>query len=394
MSKRRKKRVRTRHKPIPDPHFSIWESEVRFIAGTSIAWPELETGGHLYGLWTASGRAVVAFASGPGPNATHQATHFAQDVDYFRQTTRILRDEYGLQLVGPWHSHHRLGLDKPSGGDEQTTKSLSRRNNLTRLVEILVNHVPPQLPSPSVWGMGRTNKFGTFVSSHRTSLLASKVKSPGNTIVKVNSFHHHNPQAADYQRCPIRVIPGISPIRLMMITRGLLGGDGLGHDHISFPMSRIQFESAGDLTERSDRGGPESGIPAVLATQLDDLPVTIRKDVTAVVADEIVMFELPTSGTGSIQIAFDRKPPHKIRAVCRKAFARDELDDITAEVLTGEPRATMGRIYDKLARGAGFGIKGLLTCGASAHEDPKSGLEDTPKPNPNLAHFRRWYERL
>src|SRR5207302_535668 len=37
-----------------------------------------------------------------------------------------------------WHSHHRLGLTAPSGGDRKRILSLARRNQFTGMTEIIV----------------------------------------------------------------------------------------------------------------------------------------------------------------------------------------------------------------------------------------------------------------
>jgi len=404
MSKRRRKRTRRRCKCTPAPsssvcssdpsYFSIYESELRFIAGTSLAWPDLETGGHLYGLWTAGGRAVVGFATGPSPDATHQATHFAQDVEYFRRITRELHEDYGLQLVGPWHSHHRLALNKPSPGDDETTKSLSRRNNLTRLVEILINHEAPPVASTSIWGLGRASRLGKSKTADRIGWRGTKSEPGRDALVRVNSFHHDNPQAAAYQRCPIRVIPGISPIRLKMITQGLIDGGIQLHSQISFPMSRIRFDSADPPAARSKNGDPELEVPTSLAAQLADIPASIRKNVTAVVADGIIVFEFPGCGSASIQVACDKKPPHGIRAVCRKSQVDGQLVDITTTTLQGDSGTTLGEVLQKVMERMNDKRVGPLTGDSVLDRVARIEPNGPRTPNPNLGSYCCRYGQL
>lgn len=90
----------------------------------------IETGGQLFGYWTENGTPVILYAIGPGPRANHQVTFFNQDVDYLVKVGNILRNRYGLHHIGEWHSHHQLGLAKPSGHDSDNMTSVIKRRDL------------------------------------------------------------------------------------------------------------------------------------------------------------------------------------------------------------------------------------------------------------------------
>lgn len=102
------------------PKAYLFRSELDRIAGFVAAYPRLETGGNLFGYRTNSGAPVVCIATGPGRAAEHHATAFYQDADYLETCGRLLFERFALQHVGEWHSHHRLGLQRPSAGDEAT----------------------------------------------------------------------------------------------------------------------------------------------------------------------------------------------------------------------------------------------------------------------------------
>lgn len=91
---------------------------------------DIETGGQLFGYWTENGTPVILYAIGPGPRANHQVTFFNQDVDYLVKVGNILRNRYGLHHIGEWHSHHQLGLAKPSGHDSDNMTSVIKRRDL------------------------------------------------------------------------------------------------------------------------------------------------------------------------------------------------------------------------------------------------------------------------
>ncbi len=82
--------------------------------------PNIETGGDLFGAWIDDRTAVVQFVLGPGENCHRTGASFFQDIDYLRKAGTYLTEKHGLCNIGQWHSHHRLGLTRPSGGDKNT----------------------------------------------------------------------------------------------------------------------------------------------------------------------------------------------------------------------------------------------------------------------------------
>lgn len=118
---------------FPSSKALIYSSELDYIARCIQDFPNIETGGQLYGAWTASGAPRVIYVIGPGPRANHQTTFFNQDVEYLENIGAKLK-EYGLQHIGEWHSHHHLNLPYPSGHDAQTMQNGIVQLNLNRLL--------------------------------------------------------------------------------------------------------------------------------------------------------------------------------------------------------------------------------------------------------------------
>lgn len=117
----------------------IAKSEIDFISRCILDYKHIETGGQLFGDWTADGTPRVLYAIGPGRNANHESTFFNQDVDYLVKVGRLLNEEYGLQHIGEWHSHHQLGLAHPSGHDASNMVSSIRNNHLGRFLLCIGN---------------------------------------------------------------------------------------------------------------------------------------------------------------------------------------------------------------------------------------------------------------
>lgn len=117
----------------------IFQSELDYLSDCILEYPDIETGGQLFGYWTSDGVPVVVYAIGPGPGANHQKTFFNQDVDYLVRVGGQLRSRYGLHHIGEWHSHHRLGLARPSGHDAHTMNSTIREKGLGRFLLCIGN---------------------------------------------------------------------------------------------------------------------------------------------------------------------------------------------------------------------------------------------------------------
>lgn len=175
----------------------IHAGELDRIAAWVAGHPDRETGGELFGFWTHSGAPVVQLASGPGPNARHEAAAFFQDREYLVAVGEVLRDRHGLQHIGEWHSHHSLGLDRPSAGDrgdEGTVRRALRRYGFPRFVLGIAN-----TPKPKRQGFGKINK----------------------TIeVTLNGFVFTDGEPG-YGDCAFVVLPGESPIRTDLSTHEL-----------------------------------------------------------------------------------------------------------------------------------------------------------------------------
>lgn len=117
----------------------IYKSELDYISRCILDYKNIETGGQLFGYWTADGSPIVVYVIGPGTHANHQIAFFNQDVDYLVSIGNILVHHYGLQHIGEWHSHHKLGLAQPSGHDTSTMADTIREKQLPRFLLCIGN---------------------------------------------------------------------------------------------------------------------------------------------------------------------------------------------------------------------------------------------------------------
>jgi hypothetical protein len=171
---------------IPRGILLIWESELRAIASEALEW-SVETGGDLFGRW--DGVPTVFLATKAGPKAQRNHAHFRLDIEYLRKLSETMASDWALRYFGDWHSHHRLGLSAPSGGDRRRILNIARRNRFSSMAETIVTledgHSQPTI---------RVHPWSYDLSSKESEPFPLHVK----------------------------VLPGISPIRQVLLGRRVL----------------------------------------------------------------------------------------------------------------------------------------------------------------------------
>lgn len=185
---------------MPSPTAIIYQSEMDYISRCILDYKNIETGGQLFGFWTATGIPVVLYAIGPGRNANHQLTFFNQDLDYLVRVGNHILSKYGLQHIGEWHSHHQLGLARPSGHDDTTMVNNIRKEHLRRFLLCIGNCT--------------------------------------NTSSTLNAFNFHEDHGYDYVQARWSVKDGESPFR-KIIDNDLAGI--LIHPHTQIPRHGTLF---------------------------------------------------------------------------------------------------------------------------------------------------------
>jgi hypothetical protein len=75
--------------------------------------------------------------TGPDTAATRTETHFLQPPAIHMMIERHMWDNFGLQVLGIWHSHHSLGLRELSKGDRVRTQHYASSHGRLRYIELL-----------------------------------------------------------------------------------------------------------------------------------------------------------------------------------------------------------------------------------------------------------------
>ena len=118
---------------------AIYADEYKEMCAWVLKNKTLETGGDLFGLWSEDGTAVIQLVLGPGQGCRRAVHSFYQDVPYLQRVGNHLTREEGLCHIGEWHSHHTIGLTRPSGGDEGTVWRNMPTYHLNRFILFIAN---------------------------------------------------------------------------------------------------------------------------------------------------------------------------------------------------------------------------------------------------------------
>ena len=118
---------------------AIYANEYKQICAWVLKHQNLETGGDLFGLWSDVDSAVIQLVLGPGKNCQRATHSFYQDVAYLAEVGSNLTGKEGVCHIGEWHSHHTIGLKRPSGGDERTVWTNMPKYGLSRFLLFIAN---------------------------------------------------------------------------------------------------------------------------------------------------------------------------------------------------------------------------------------------------------------
>jgi len=100
-------------------------------------YPNVETGGDIFGQWLPSGECAIRHVIGPGADAQRSSVTFNQSLAYLKAASEVLGTKQAFH-IGDWHSHHRL-FDYPSGGDSRTCAIAMKNNNKAFFVLVIAN---------------------------------------------------------------------------------------------------------------------------------------------------------------------------------------------------------------------------------------------------------------
>lgn len=338
------------------PKIVIFQSELEAMVGQAMAVGKIETGGECYGSFSHARSPIISLASPAAPGAIREYAHFRQDVDYIKLASNQLRRAYGVQYLGNHHSHHTLGLKMLSGGDIQSMHSIAQKNGFQNTCQLLVTFDgPPHYPSD--WEQIDEDAPGRRrFASRRIDRHNGKGPEPNSCRFgppTVHAFYYTDAMNGQPVRCPLIVIPGMSPIRAAVESSPALRGLGLGFAH-SCPIEKIIYDDGNRAERFSTQAADPPDYDAFLdhiREQSKHLPDEAKEEISVVLSDDSGIIRIPLGHENNLVMAIHTKPPYEILSVMLgNNGGSNEPQDITDKVVIDAESTSILTIYNATKR--------------------------------------------
>jgi hypothetical protein len=255
----------------------IYESELQVICDETLGYPDIETGGNLYGHVSYGGTPVIWLASRPAGNVYRGNVVLELDPHVTNRMQNFIWEQHGLQFLGMWHSHHQIGLYQPSEGDRRRTANFAVKWDRKFYVEILCN-LPRGGAAPRVEVAPKCDPVtdetadqeadegadeGTSTRKERRAQAreekrrarqASQGRFPGPVIL--TPFAYTDAPHLVQANAEISVMPGVSPLRAALATAQLAGDFAEALRPVSGDHADLKYElrtSRADHFDTQDR---------------------------------------------------------------------------------------------------------------------------------------------
>ena len=328
----------------------MYQDELQRIAANAVSWGNRETGGELLGLWSHAGRPVAMLTTLPGPNAVHQAAHFSQDPEYCRQNLEILQELYVIQLLGDWHCHHDLQLSHPSPGDARHIAAIARKNHLSTMVEIILTfdrESCPDVPLSGIIPGSCTKRQAELDLPYRTAECSGS-HTHGIGMVRVHAYLFDNAPEGKYVECPIKLLPGESPIRMALKVGDLPVPGAVDPYPHPWPLDRIRWESADQHDPRTLPAAPNVR-RIVLCADWRRLPKRVMQMKQEHATEDLAAFSLPLPGDQRLLVTCEQPPSQVIRALHVLADHGSQSIDMAALLEEWSESVCLSQLYDTVA---------------------------------------------
>jgi hypothetical protein len=231
--------------------------------------------------------------------------------------------------------------------DDQASYSLAARNGYRSLCQFIVTLEEEPQRGDSLHDWNR--RAATFdqvsrKSSHwrKEPFLASPSRQ--NPLAKIRAFTYQYPFQIQPIRCPLRVIPGISPIRRAISKNFDIPELNKEYD---FPMSRIIFDSF----ESKQEPHSHTDLPKRMYRQLIRLPEEILAAARVEFKGDRFIISFPVHSIGKLFIVYTKEPVCEALAVY---FVRDnggdKIIELTREALRFGPYMNLAIIFSRALR--------------------------------------------
>lgn len=299
------------------PYISTWESELSLMANISIEAGSTETGGDLFGYLSHAGRPVIVMASPPGPNAVFESAHFRQDIESTKTIAIFLFNHFGMVYIGSWHCHHLLGINEPSRGDIRSNNKIAQKNGYEKTCQLILTFEETHDLNQNERSLkNNIDQENSFSQHHTHPKRCSSCTDQRNRAIKgnqsklnqirINAFYYSDAQNGHPIRCPIKMLPGISPFRHSL--KDLKDID-LGSKYVEYDKTNILYDEYTPPT-------PVIEIPDTIKNQLALLSDDVLENAQIKQEDIYLLVSLPITDTqSSLTVAYEIDNPSEAKSV-------------------------------------------------------------------------------
>lgn len=233
----------------------LFQEDFEMMKDLVLRYPNVETGGDLFGLWTSDGDAVLHMVLGPGKNCKRTATSFYQDVPYLQEKGELLTTKYMLCHIGEWHSHHQLHLYEPSHGDSSTVIRHYPHGTCGFLL-IIANILSPDTVLLSPYLYTARSQYDFYQKGQLVPLLSRNAFKKATEIARTISEGQEtwsNFQSGMNQYSPYNRLPQMPRTSDQFNARGISEGRGQGSNFQSGMAQYSQHPCLPQIAEASSQ---------------------------------------------------------------------------------------------------------------------------------------------
>ena len=337
------------------PFLFIWESELEQMCGQADSFGNIESGGEFYGLFSHGGRPVIMLVTPSGPNAIHQYAYFCQDIAFLKKTNQYLVEKYSLNLLGTHHCHHKLKIYGLSLGDIRSTNKIATKNDYHRMCQILLTFAEPD----NLASVDAKRKTQNDVSGYRYmrtiqdiwgfSFSQRRLKDTSNNAnhlkikIQIHPFIYSDAQNGQPHRCPLKVIPGLSPIRRSIKYDATI--PELCH-HYKFPRTNMIYDSPNSQRDRVEN---EKKLPSEIINTIHTLPENILEKLQFRTIDDLLFLTLPIkTDKRRLSVAYKTTYPYSVQMI--SILVDGKHTDITNQIFSSHKQIPLMTLYQRCER--------------------------------------------
>jgi hypothetical protein len=203
--------------------------------------------------------------------------------------------------------------------------SVTKRNGLDRWCEFITTFDSDENRTSSAY------RYGRSLPTHHTNRI------------RIDAYDYPAPQEGQLVNAKLRVLPGISPLRLALLHSNTVDAHALAEDGILFPLSHILF----DPYQQEDQVSTEADeCLQALSEQCAELPENVQKSLRFTIEEQSVALSMGLRRGVVLVVRYGREIPLRMEAVSLKDKINGTECDLRQAIRRIGRRPTLGTLYE------------------------------------------------